>query len=83
MDLSNTVAVSVAQRDAVKALVIDNPYSIGQSLAREIGYALIGKPVPAYIQVPAIVVTPETLLDAYAQSYHVEPPPEVTDLLKK
>jgi len=52
MDLSNTVAVSLAQNGAVRALVIDDPYSIGKSLATEIGYALIGKPVPAYIQVP-------------------------------
>lgn len=83
MDLSNTVAVSLAQNGAVKALVIDDPYSIGKSLATEIGYALIGKPVPAYIQVPAIPVTSSTLLQAYAQDYHAAPPPEVKQLLSK
>ena len=83
MDLSNTVAVSLAQGGAVKALVIDDPYSIGKSLASEIGYSLIGKPVPAYIQVPAIPVARSGLLDAYAQSYRAVPPPEVTQAMGK
>ena len=83
MDLSNTVAVSLVQGGAVKALTVDDPYSIGQSLVAEIGYALIGKTAPAYIQVPAIAVTKASILDAYAQSYHVAPPPEVTQALGK
>ena len=83
MDLSNTVALSLAQGGAVKALVIDDPYSIGKSLASEIGHSLIGKPVPAYIQVPAIAVTRSNLLQAYAQRYHIEPPPEVKQALGK
>ena len=83
MDLSNTVALSLAQNGAVKALTIDDPYSIGKSLATEIGYALIGKPVPAYIQVPAIPVTRDGLLAAYAEAYHAVPPPEVTQVLQK
>ena len=83
MDLSNTVAVSLVQGAAVKALTVDDPYSIGKSLVDEIGYALIGKKAPAYIQVPAIAVTKESILDAYANSYHAAPPPEVTQALGK
>ncbi len=83
MDLSNTVAVSLVQNGAIKTLVIDDPYSIGKSLAAEIGYSLINKPVPAYIQVPAIAVTRDSLLDAYARSYHTQPPPEVAQALNK
>lgn len=81
MDLSNTVAVSLAQNGAIKALVIDDPYSIGKSLAAEIGYSLINKPVPPYIQVPAVPVARANLLEAYAQSYHAKPPPEVTQAM--
>lgn len=83
MDLSNTVAVSLVQGAAVEALTIDDPYSIGKSLVAELGYALIGKKAPAYIQVPAIPVTKESILDAYAKSYHAAPPPEVTQALSK
>ena len=83
MDLSNTVAVSLAQNGAVKVLTVDDPYSIGRSLVAEIGYSLIGKAVPAYIQVPAIPVTKDSILDAYAQSYHTMPPPEVIQALGK
>ena len=82
MDLSDTVAVSMARGGAIKALVIDDPYSIGASLAAEIGYSLIDKPVPAYIQVPAIPVTKDTLLEAYAR-YHAKPSPEVLQALGK
>jgi ribose transport system substrate-binding protein len=83
MDLSNTVAVSLVQGGAVKALTVDDPYSIGKSLVAEIGYSLIGKAAPAYIQVPAIPVTKANVLEAYAQSYHAAPPPEVTKALGK
>jgi ribose transport system substrate-binding protein len=83
MDLSNTVTVSLAHGGAVKALVIDDPYSIGKSLAAEIGYALINKGVPAYIQVPALAVTRSGILAAYADNYHVHPAPEVIDALQK
>jgi ribose transport system substrate-binding protein len=83
MDLSNTVTVSLARGGAVKALVIDNPYSIGKSLAAEIGIALINNKVPAYIQVPALAVTRNGILAAYAENYHVKPAPEVIDALQK
>jgi ribose transport system substrate-binding protein len=83
MDLSNTVAVSLVQGGAVKALTIDDPYSIGKSLVAEIGYSLLGKAAPAYIQVPAISVTNASILDAYSQAYHAAPPPEVTQALGK
>jgi ribose transport system substrate-binding protein len=83
MDLSNTVAVSLVQGGAVKALTVDDPYSIGKSLVAEIGYSLIGKTAPAYVQVPAIPVTKGSILEAYAQSYHAAPPPEVTQALGK
>ncbi len=83
MDLSDTVAVSMGQGGAVKALTVDDPYSIGSSLAAEIGYALLGKPVPAYIQVPAVPVTKDTILAAYADRYRAKPSPEVLQALGK
>lgn len=83
MDLSNTVAVSLVQGGAVKALTVDDPYSIGKSLVAEIGYALLGKTAPAYIQVPAIAVTKDNILDAYTDSYHAAPAPEVTQAMGK
>ena len=81
MDLSDTVAVSLGQGGAVKALVIDDPYTIGKGLVDEIGYSLLGKPTPAYIQVPAVPVTKASLLQAYAESYHAKPSPEVLQAL--
>ena len=67
MDLSNTVAVSLGQGGAIKALMVDDPYSIGKSLVAEIGYSLIGKATPAYIQVPAIPVAKASLLGLFRE----------------
>ena len=83
MDLSNTVAVSLVTGGAVKALTVDDPYSIGKSLAAVIGYGLLGKDAPAYVEVPAIPITKDNILQAYADSYHTSPPPEVTNALGK
>jgi ribose transport system substrate-binding protein len=83
MDLSNTVAISLVDGGAVKALTVDDPYEIGKSLAAVIGYGLLGKPAPAYVQVPAIPITKANILEAYANSYHSAPPPEVTKALGK
>jgi len=83
MDLSNTVAVSLVQGGAIKALTVDDPYSIGKSLAAVIGYGILGKEAPAYIEVPAIPITKENILQAYADSYHAKAPPEVTQALGK
>jgi ribose transport system substrate-binding protein len=83
MDLSNTVAVSLVQGGAIKALTVDDPYSIGKSLAAVIGYGILGKTAPAYVQVPAIPIGKDNILQAYAESYHTAPPPEVTKALGK
>ena len=83
MDLSNTVAVSLVTGGPVKALTVDDPYSIGKSLAAVIGYGLLDKQAPAYVEVPAIAITKDNILQAYADSYHASPPPEVTKALGK
>jgi ribose transport system substrate-binding protein len=83
MDLSNTVALSLAQQSAVRGLVIDNPYGIGQAMATEIGMALLNKQVPAYVQVPAVPVTGQNLLQAYHDYYNTKPPQQVVDAVSK
>jgi ribose transport system substrate-binding protein len=77
MDLSNTVALSLAQSGAVRALAIDDPYGIGVAMANEVGLALLGKEVPPYVQVAALSVTRENLLQAYADYYRSDPDPQV------
>jgi ribose transport system substrate-binding protein len=83
MDLSNTVALSLAQNSVVRGLVIDNPYGIGQAMATEIGMALVGKEVPAYVQVPAVAMTRQNLLQGYSDYYHAKPPQQVMDAASK
>jgi ribose transport system substrate-binding protein len=77
MDLSNTVALSLAQGGAVRSLAIDDPYGIGAAMATEVGLALLGKQVPPYVQVGAMSVSKDNLLQAYSQYYRSEPDPQV------
>jgi ribose transport system substrate-binding protein len=77
MDLSNTVALSLAQGGAVRSLAIDDPYGIGAAMANEVGLALLGKQVPPYVQVGALSVTKDNLLQAYSQYYRSEPDAQV------
>lgn len=83
MDLSNTVALSVAQGGAVKALVVDDPYGLGQALANEVGLSLLGEEVPPYVQVPAVGVTKANLLKAYDTYYRSTPDPQVAEAAGK
>ena len=40
--------------------------------------ALIGKPAPAYVALPAAPITRDTLLDAWKEIYHQPPTDKIT-----
>lgn len=81
MDLSNTVALSMASDGPVRALVIDDPYGIGRGLAMSIAASLIGVETPAYVQVPAVPVTRDSLSSAYTEQYQTQVPDQVSAAL--
>ena len=75
-DLGLNVAISMAQRGAVKALGAQRPFDQGVTEARLAAYGLLGKKAPVYVALPALPVTQDNYLQAWRQVYH-QPPPSI------
>src|ERR1700730_9242658 len=63
IDLGLNVAVDMAQNGLIKGVGAQLPYDQGVIEALLAGYGLLGKPAPAYVALPALPVTRDTLLD--------------------
>jgi ribose transport system substrate-binding protein len=75
-DLGLNVAISMAQRGAVKALGAQRPFDQGVTEARLAAYGLLGKKAPPYVAWPALAVTQRNYTKAWREVYH-QPPPEI------
>jgi ribose transport system substrate-binding protein len=78
-DLGENVAIAMAKGEFIKGIASQRPYDQGVTEATLAAYALIGKPAPAYVALPAAPITKDTLLAAWQEIYH-QPP---TDKIKK
>ncbi|HEV7250375.1 MAG TPA: substrate-binding domain-containing protein [Shinella sp.] len=72
IDLGENVAISMAQGGFIKGLGAQRPYDAGVVEAKLAGYALLGKEAPAFVALPALPVTRETLLDGWKAVYSSE-----------
>jgi ribose transport system substrate-binding protein len=75
-DLGLNVAISMAQRGAVKALGAQRPFDQGVTEARLAGYGLLGKKAPPYVAWPSLPVTQRNYAQAWREVYH-QPPPDI------
>lgn len=73
IDLGENVAISMAQGGFIKGLGAQRPYSQGVTEAKLAGYGLLGKKAPAFVALPALPVTKETLLEGWKAVYNAEP----------
>jgi ribose transport system substrate-binding protein len=78
-DPGENVAIAMAKGEFIKGIASQRPYDQGVTEAKLAAYALIGKPAPAYVALPAAPITRDMLLDAWKEIYH-EPP---TDKIMK
>jgi ribose transport system substrate-binding protein len=62
----------------VAAIVADEAYGIGSTLARASAARLLGKELPPYVAVNAIAITKDNLKEGWFQSLHREPPASLT-----
>jgi ribose transport system substrate-binding protein len=83
IDLGNNVARMIAQDSIIKGLGAQRPYGQGVAEAILVGYALLGKPAPAYVALPALKVTHENVLEAYREVYYVDAPADIRNAYKK
>jgi ribose transport system substrate-binding protein len=72
IDLGENVAISMAQNSFVKGLGAQRPYDAGVVEAKLAGYGLLGKTAPAFVALPALPVTRDTLLDGWKAVYSTE-----------
>jgi len=69
-DLGENVAIAMAKREFIMGIASQRPYDQGVTEATLAAYALIGKPAPAYVALPAAPITRDTLLAAWQDIYH-------------
>jgi ribose transport system substrate-binding protein len=82
MDLGENVAIEMAKGGMIKGLASQRPYDAGIIEAMLAGYALIGKPAPAYVALPAGPITHDTLLKGWEEIYHAPPTDKITSSFK-
>ena len=70
IDLGENVAINMAQGGFVKGLGAQRPFDQGVAEAILAGYGLLGKEAPAFVALPALPVTKETLLAGWEAVYH-------------
>jgi ribose transport system substrate-binding protein len=81
-DLGENVAIAMAKGEFIKGIASQRPYDQGLTEATLAAYALIGKPAPAYVALPAAPITRDTLLDAWKDIYHQPPTDKIVKSMK-
>ncbi len=78
LDLSEPLALDMAQGGNVAAIVADEAYAIGATLARAAAASLLDKTLEPFYAVNALAVTKDTIKEGWFQSLHRDPPATLT-----
>ncbi|MCB1500850.1 MAG: substrate-binding domain-containing protein [Bauldia sp.] len=78
LDLSEPLALDMVKDGNVAAIVADEAYAIGQTLARAAAASLVGEKLEPFYAVDAIAVTKDNIEDGWFKSLHREPPASLT-----
>ena len=81
LDLDTNVALDMVEGGNMVGIVADLAYELGQTMATEGAYGLLGKEAPAFTVVPAIKVTADNVVEAWNESLAQDPPPQVMEAL--
>ena len=76
--LGENVAISMAQGGPIYGLGAQRPFDQGVTEAMLAGYALLDKEAPAFVALPALPVTRDTLLEAWETVYHAPATENIT-----
>ena len=83
LDLSEPLALDMANGGATFALIADKAYELGRAMATSAAYGLLGKTAPPFVIAPAMTITKSNLVQGYRQSLHRDPPESVMNALGK
>jgi ribose transport system substrate-binding protein len=74
LDLAETIALDMVNDGNVAAIVADEAYELGRTLATAAGYGLVDRPAPPFVVAPALTVTGDAIADGWQRSLHRAPP---------
>lgn len=78
LDLSEPLALDMVNGGNVAAIVADEAYMIGQTLARAAAASLVGVRLEPFYAVDALAVTKDNIKEGWFQSLHRDPPASLT-----
>ncbi|MGD0727902.1 MAG: substrate-binding domain-containing protein [Spirochaetia bacterium] len=76
-DLGLNAAINMAQGGIIQGLGAQRPFDQGVTEAILAAYGLLNKKAPAYVALSALPVTRETVLQAWKDVYHQDPPKDL------
>jgi len=82
LDLNEPAALDMVKGGNVAALVADEAYSIGVTLARATAGSLVGKTAEPFLVVDSLAVTKDTVRDGWKKSLNKDVPTTIADALK-
>ncbi|WP_245298427.1 substrate-binding domain-containing protein [Sinorhizobium sp. A49] len=82
LDLNEPAALDMVKGGNVAALVADEAYNIGVTVARAAAGSLVGKPSQPFLVVDSLAVTKDTVVDGWKKSLNKDVPATIADALK-
>ncbi|MDW6026327.1 substrate-binding domain-containing protein [Mesorhizobium sp. BAC0120] len=82
LDLNEPAALDMVKGGNVAALVADEAYNIGVTLARATAASLIGKKAEPFLVVDSIAVTKDTVKEGWKKSLNTDVPATVAEAMK-
>lgn len=79
LDLSEPLALDMVKGGHVAAIVADEAYNIGSTLARATAAGLLKKALPPFLAVDALAVTKDNIGEGWRQSLHRDPPATLSE----
>jgi ribose transport system substrate-binding protein len=77
LDLSEPVALDMVQGGNVAAIVADEAYELGRTMAAVGARAVLGEENPPFVVVPAVTVSADNVAEGWQQSLRRDPPESV------
>jgi ribose transport system substrate-binding protein len=78
LDLSEPLALDMVNNGNVVAIVADEAYAIGATLARAAAASLVGEQLKPFYAVDAIAITKDNVKEGWFKSLHSDPPATLT-----
>jgi ribose transport system substrate-binding protein len=82
LDLSEPIALDMVKGGNVVAIIADEAYALGRTMATAAAYGLLGKEAPPFLVAPALTVTKDNVAEGWQQSLHRDAPQSVLDAAK-